>query len=140
MKINTKILIIFSAFLLFLLIGSIYLRNYLNPKTDQVLPEVRGIIDYSTYPAIQNMPPSKIIVGQGYIYDLAVIDSDTHYTDIKLNIIEGPNWLVANGLSLLGNPGLVDVGEHKVTIELSDGVHKVYKTFYILVESPYETE
>lgn len=140
MKFNTKFLIIISTFLLFLSIGSIYLRNYLNPKVDLVSPEVQGVIDYSTYPAIQNIPPSKVIVGQGYLYDLAVIDSDTHYTDIKLSIIEGPSWLVTNGLSLLGNPSLVDVGEHKVTLELSDGENKVYKTFYILVESPYEIE
>lgn len=140
MKFNTKFLIITSFFLLSLLIGAIYLRNYSNSTNGYVKPEVQGIIDYSTYPTIQNIPPTRVIVGQGYLYDLAVIDSDTHFTDIKLNISEGPNWLVANGLSLLGNPSLVDVGEHKVTLELFDGVNKVYKTFYILVESPYETE
>ena len=138
MKINTKYLIFFIILAAGSIITSVFLRLNNDRSDIRNQPEVKGLVDYSTYPSIQNIPPSSVYVGQSYIYDLAVIDSDTHYANITLEIVEGPKWLVTNGLSLIGTPSMTDIGDHKVVIKLNDGKNSVFNTFYIVVQSPYE--
>lgn len=134
MKFEYKVFIIFGIFSvsLLLLAGFIRQKNN-NIRIDQNTQEVKGVVDYSTYPVVQNIPPNIVFVGKTYEYELAVIDSDTHPANLIARITEGPSWLSVDRLTISGVPSELDKGTIKVVVEVTDGDNSTYKTFYILV-------
>jgi hypothetical protein len=126
---------------LFLLFGSagLYLAYTVKQKADQKAEkEVEGVQDFSSAPAVTNVPPIEAVVGQEYRYDLTVVDQDTFSGDLLLTITDGPSWLFKTGLAMYGTPSDSDLGTHNVSFTLSDGENTVSESFYIVVENADE--
>lgn len=111
-----------------LLVVSIWLRN-----REEKQPEVFGLTDFSVYPSILNMAPSSAFVNEKYQYDILVTDKDTQIEEIFVRVVNGPKWIYADKLSIIGTPTESDIGVNEVAIEVSDGENKVYETMYIVV-------
>lgn len=137
MGVKLKIIIIFAFVSISLMGLSVYLKE---KNAQKRITDVAGITDYSNYPVIQNIAPNTVTVGNRYEYTLGVIDADTHPANLRLNLVESPSWINADGLTVWGVPTPSDLGTNKVEIEVSDGEHSIFKTFYILVTPPDETE
>jgi hypothetical protein len=126
---------------LFTLLGSsgLYLASSLKQTQQKdVEPEVEGTQDFSSAPEIINVAPIEAIVGQGYRYDVAVVDEDTLGTDLILQLTDAPIWISHTGLAIFGTPTESDLGTHSVTFTITDGENTVTEQFYIVVRTSDE--
>lgn len=141
MKFEVKVLSIFIVVSLFLFSGSIFLRNRVehNKKSEEGISQVKGTTDFSTYPAIANIAPNTAVVDDLYRYDLVIVDSDSVMNNINIELLESPNWLKVDGLSILGIPKANNLGSNKVVIKVSDEKQSIFSTFYIFVTTGDES-
>lgn len=119
------------------ILRSVFVDREVKRDTD---PTVFGTSTIQQYPMVLNIPPAIAILGQEYVYELSVVDSDTHPANISGKITQGPSWLFMNGLRMSGYPDASSIGTHKVEYEITDGDHTTFKSFYLIVATPDETQ
>jgi len=108
------------------------LRNQTTKTNEAEVENADGTL--SNYaPTFVNLPPTRVLVGENYYYDIQISDNDNPFEDLSLELIEGPTWIEINGFVLYGVPTMQNVGNSKVILQLSDGVNNVEKVFYITV-------
>ena len=108
------------------------LRNKEAKEGGEITENAEGLL--SNYaPIFVNLPPTRVLVGENYYYDIQISDKDNSFEDLSLELIEGPTWLEIKSFVLYGVPTMQNVGNSKVVLRLSDGVNDVEKVFYITV-------
>ena len=97
------------------------------------------VIDYNSPPEIISDPLDSVMVGETYTYGIQAVDLEgetlTYFED------EVPSWLTfyPDTRVLIGTPGQGDVGQHLVTLGVSDPHDTVYDSFLIQVTNGVST-
>ena len=131
----------FKVFVLFVIISislmslAVYAKN-LNQRKN--IPIVQGTFDLSNYPVIQNIPPNEATVGLEYTFNVGIMDEDTHPANYIVKIVDAPSWIMVKGTTVYGTPAASHLGTNKINIEISDGEHSTFSTFYVIVSPPNE--
>lgn len=135
MGLKTKVFIIFVIISISLMSLAVYSKNI---NRDKNIPVVQGTFDLSSYPVIQNIPPNEAIVGSKYVFNVGIMDQDTHPANYVVKIVDAPSWINVEGTTVFGIPEANHLGTNKVEIEISDGEHSTFSTFYVIVILPNE--
>jgi len=90
-------------------------------------------INDSPYFTIDNLPDA--IENSQYDVNIEIEDPDNAHSELVLSIISSPDWLELDEYSLVGIPENNDAGTYDVTLELSDGIALVLKTFSLYIEN-----
>ena len=129
------VLMTFIVLAVALIVTSVLVRTKF--KTDQS-SSVSSVSTQSVLsdkePTILNVPSNIAIVGQEFTYPVKVTDPDTSSENITLTLVENPAWVTSEGLVIKGTPTEADRGDNKIVFEISDGIKKVAKIFYLKVE------
>jgi len=112
---------------------SIYVVYY-EEDTEDVSGNVLGVRNPTGVPYIINLPPLVVREGEMYEYMVRALDSDTEMEDLKLEYVEGPEWLELEGFVLKGVAPSGSSGTYKIVLRVSDGYNSSTKEDYILVE------
>ena len=93
------------------------------------------VINVNDNPVVNSTPSTSVDEGGSYSYTLIVSDADGDDLDITVPVL--PDWLVwdEGSLTLSGLPENDDVGNHNVTISITDGVATVPHSFVITVNN-----
>jgi hypothetical protein len=92
---------------------------------------VMGIEDFDGVPNITSVAPLSATVGEEYVYDVKIVDSDDDA--FVLELTDRPNWLYIDDNNFVR--GLPDkVGSYKFVLRVSDGENYSFQENYILVE------
>jgi hypothetical protein len=143
MKKNITILLLFSLIIISMISVSLVVKKkYLDKKesSEVVLTEsVKGTTNLSNVPIIKNIAPTNAFIGQEYRFDPAIMDADTYFSNLTLQVVQGPTWLKVDGLSVVGIPPFYAEETNKIVLKISDGDNFTLFTFYILVQKPNES-
>lgn len=136
MKYKLLIITIYILLISFLAFGAFKIRKNNDKKEainndEIVVNEIAGVSDYGQYPALLNIAPVNAYLGNEYRFDAMLVDSDSPASSLKIDITEGPEWLYINKFTLYGTPDAL--GSYKVVLKISDELHSVFVTYYILV-------
>ena len=102
--------------------------------TDANGPDALQIVPVNNVPVVESTPTLTAQTNALYSYTVTASDADAD-DSLTLSASELPSWLsfdAATGV-LSGTPLTADVGEHEVTIIVSDGSDEVSQTFTITV-------
>ena len=102
--------------------------------TDADGPDAPKIIDVNSVPVVDSSPALTVQTNDAYHYTISVNDADAD-DSLTLSAPELPGWLsfdAATGV-LSGTASLADVGDHLVTIMVSDNRDEVSQSFTISV-------
>ena len=102
--------------------------------TDANGPDALQIVPVNNVPVVESTPTLTAQTNVLYSYTVTASDADPD-DSLTLSASELPSWLsfdAATGV-LSGTPLTADVGEHAVTITVSDGSDEVSQTFTITV-------
>lgn len=145
MQDSAKMKIILSSFFVLFILGFVGMYLFLNRKErGNVLglssdgKSVRDV-ESSGIPYILSAAPMVAKEGELYEYVPRVVDLDTALEDLRLELIEAPDWLfLSNGVVR----GVVPKGDtlepYSFTLRVSDGYNSSSQKSYILVESADE--
>ncbi len=94
---------------------------------------VLAVIDTNNPPVVISQAPSEAFVLRQYTYRVQSFDADSDRVRYQLH--EGPNRMEVGLLSgsVLWRPLPRDLGEHAISIVVSDGVSSVFHNFSIIV-------
>lgn len=87
-------------------------------------------------PAIQNVPPADVNVGEEYSYTLVVTDPDNSVDEVTAKLSTAPDWMTIDGFRIYGTPTITDITTglgSRVIVDISDGSNTVSKSFYVSV-------
>lgn len=91
-------------------------------------------LSYNSIPYVVSEAPISAYIGEEYSYLVRVVDSDTEQEDLVLTLKEAPAWLRIDAqFTILGTPGITDVGDKRVVLEVNDGINKIEEVFFIKV-------
>lgn len=102
--------------------------------TDADGPDVQKKIDKNSTPVVDSTPPLTVQTKALYSYTVSASDVDTD-DSLTFSATELPSWLsfdAATGI-LSGTPSSSDVGDHAVTITVSDTEDEASQSFTISV-------
>ncbi len=141
MRFETKVAILFAVLSFSLISVAVWLRmQNAQQELRKSDSQVQGTADYSLYPSITNIAPNIAVVDQLYRYDMVIVDADSAPINIRVKMLEGPAWLNIDKFTLSGVPSFPQSEASKVVLEVSDGEHVIYSTFYIVIMLPDENE
>ena len=102
--------------------------------TDADGPDAPQIIDRNSLPTFDSTPVLKTLTNDAYSYLVVVSDTDSD-DDLTLSTTNLPSWLSLDSDSgvLTGTPLAADIGDHDVTIMVSDGEEEFSQSFIISV-------
>ena len=102
--------------------------------TDADGPDAPQIIDRNSLPTFDSTPVLKTLTNDAYSYLVVVSDTDSD-DDLTLSTTNLPSWLSLDTDSgvLTGTPLAADIGDHDVTIMVSDGEEEFSQSFIISV-------
>lgn len=84
-------------------------------------------------PYIVSKPPVEFEEGEMYEYYPRIEDADSDYDSLSMELVNAPDWLYIDGMSVLGSVPY-GVGEtYEYTLRVSDGVNTSSQKNYILV-------
>jgi hypothetical protein len=116
---------------------SIYVVYY-QEDTEDVSENVLGARNPTGVSYITNLLPLVVREGEIYEYRVRVSDSDTEVENLKLEYVEGPEWLRLEDFVLKGVAPSGSRGTYKIVLRVSDGYNSSTKEDYILVEESLE--
>lgn len=124
-----KILFI-TIFILLIISGVTLSLMYRDVNTE----EPTATEEVNLPPSFVTLPPTQVNIGEEVEYIVRVSDQDTDEAELELILYESPSWIGMAGGILFGQPGIDDLGSHKIDISVSDGDNTVHQEFYIVVE------
>lgn len=111
-----------------------------NTKTVSIALSSADIIEMQTFfsipntsPTFNSTPPKNAVAGVLYTYTAGATDADGD--NLNITGTDLPSWLTFDGSVLSGTPQLTDVGNHSVTLSLTDNriSSAITQTFVIKV-------
>lgn len=85
-------------------------------------------------PVITSTPPTRIKVGSLYRYEIVATDADGD--TLSYTATAKPGWLSISGKVLSGTPADKHIGNHSVTVVVSDGKASTKQAFTVTVYKP----
>ena len=94
------------------------------------------VLDINSAPEFTSTPVTSVIEDHLFVY--YVTAEDANGDDLSFSAILLPDWLVFDPLTgiLHGTPDHTDIGDHNVTLSVSDGELSTEQNFTITVEAP----
>lgn len=126
---KAKILMSFVFVILISVASIIASRDSSEGEIDENM--VMGIEDFDGVPNITSVAPLSATVGEEYVYDVKIVDSDDDA--FVLELTDRPSWLYIDDNNFVR--GFPDkVGSYKFVLRVSDGENYSFQENYILVE------
>ncbi len=91
------------------------------------------ILEQNDPPLFNSTPPDEVNENANYSYSIEVYDMDTKGLIISLE--EGPDDMVLADNQLYWIPGDHDVGQHNVSLSVTDGANKTFQNFSVRVNN-----
>ncbi len=127
-------IIVFALLMLFGITGSVLLRNYNERKYPERFVDDEDVVSEQGYdksfPQIINEPSRSAIVGEVYTFTPRVSPSDDM---TNLVLLEAPDWLVFDGMTINGTPDEPETTSFILRIE-KEG-HYVDEEFFLVVSN-----
>ncbi len=125
--------IVFSLFLLFVITGSILLRNYNEKKYPERFVDEIEIVNEGydkSFPQIINEPVGGVPVGETYTFTPRVAPSDDL---ISLSLLDSPGWLTFDGVEVRGTPS--EVGSFSFILRIEkEGLYVDEEIFLVVTD------
>ena len=130
--------IVFALFLFFGITGSILLRSYNEKKyPERFLDDVEVVNDQGydkSFPQIVNEPSRSAFVGEDYTFTPRIAPSDD---DVNMTLLEGPEWLVFDGVVVSGTPSEIETTSFVLRLE-KEGRYVDEEFFLVVNDGVYE--
>lgn len=123
--------LVVGVFLAILFVGIVALnvrRRILDAQS------VLGEMDITQIPYITSVAPLSVYVGEEYVYNIKYSDNDSNLDQIKVSLTEAPAWLHIDGFRVYGTPDVMDEGQAKFILKISDGTNSSVQQNYVLVQ------
>lgn len=92
-----------------------------------------GVEDTYGTPYIVSSAPLAVVEGELYEYFLRVEDTDSDYGSLSIELVDGPDWLVAGDMLVSGVAPYESGQTFQYTVRVSDGTNSSSQKNYILV-------
>lgn len=110
-------------------------RQTFDSRTEASEQVEQGRDEISGTPRVVSVAPTVVYAGQEFNFFLKIVDSDTDLSDIEVELIEAPGWVLFDkeALKIHGTPVLGVSDTERVELKIDDGLNSITYKFYLLV-------